>query len=168
MMNTTPVRSPARIKAKQVGGVPHAHLIALVPFSIPDSAQQVIAGGTGLLLGTLFTDDGTVTYNQVPLPKMHGVRLIVSVEVTDYSDDDADTMVSLTLRYAGKDGNARGQYTHPIKADGGVVAFEVPTDDVEHERMLPLSIGVALCSFNGDAKRPVLVRGAWLGFPEAV
>ena len=85
-------------------------------------------------------------------------------------DDHAEApSCSISTTYLDSVGRAHKLYSPPLLAAGDLVEFEIPGSRLARNRILSLNVGVVLTSFEPEdagEKRPILLRGAWLSFPE--
>lgn len=159
--------SKPKIRARQIGGVPSVHYNVLQPAYLSSGLQAFVSSKTGLYLGVMVSGDGVISYSPINIPKMKYAAVNVCVEYTDYASDDKETICSLHLRYMDRLAKTRQLDTPILVADGSVFTFTIPVNSVLQDRIVPISLAVGLHSFDdNNEKRPILVRGAWVEFPE--
>lgn len=157
-----------KISARQIGGVPDTYQVQLVPIQTTEGSE-IFVNPQRLHAGVLISDDAFVTFNAVPVPQMRFSSVVVAVEFDELGNaGDPETLCVLHMRYLDRTGRAHEQFTGSLVADGEIFKFVIPAHQVKAGFCLPVAIRVTLMSSTetGD-KRPVLIRAAWLEFPES-
>lgn len=156
-----------KISARQIGGVPDIHQVQLVPIQTTDGAE-IHVNPQQLHVGILVSNDAFITFNAIPVPQMRFASVAVTVEFDELGNaGDPETLCVLHMRYLDRTGRIHEQYTGSLVADGGIFKFFIPAHQIKTGYSLPIAIRVTLMSeTEGGNKRPVLIRAAWLEFPE--
>lgn len=175
-VEVTPAQPEVRppLRACQIGGVPTVHTIVLTPIHLTDGLYPCLNPMTGLYVGTSVRNSGRIGFVSPVVPDMRFRNVRFVVELTDMDDIPEETMCVLHMVYLDMHGKARELYTPPLVACGDKYTFTIPGHHLRKEHVIAVSLKVTLMSElnavdeTGEYRthRPVLIRGAWLEFPE--
>jgi len=163
-----------RLRACQVGGIPAVHVVDLMPIKLSVGVLPCLNEATALYVGTTVQQSGYIAYLSPVIPKLQFKAIRVVVEFTDVDHQPDETLCKFTLRYLDQRGACNAQVTGDLMACGDKFGWWVPAHHIKQEMVFPLTIMVELRSpfEHVDATgalrshRPILIRGAWLEFPE--
>jgi hypothetical protein len=166
-MDTNPVKAPKTRQRRRARPAERPYLVVLAAVTLPECASWLTQPVTGITVGVLFREDGTMGCHGVVVPDFAWKTVAVKVEFTSIDESDDDPSASITALYVAADATTHKLYTAPLSARGEVVQFQIPSEHLAKGSILSIAIGTTLTSFNEDgSKRPVLIRGAWLEFAE--
>jgi hypothetical protein len=163
-----PQRKP-KIHSRQVGGIPSAYVVPLFPATMTAGAGLLEQKLTGLHVGILCHDDAQIAYHGVLVPDFQFMQAIVRVEFTHIDDIPDNATCSITLTHLDRNGKPHRQVTDILMACGEIASFYVPGIMLDRGTIFAAALAFVPMSFDTadpPKKRPILVRGAWVEFPE--
>jgi len=163
---------PCRVRAKQLGDIPHYPVENLYPCYMTEGIEWKLAPAHLLSAGILVTLDGTISYAPAMVARMKIDTFRVWVQCDTYGES---TEFQLRLRYFSKDEKAYEQYSAIIDGYADRFMFEIPIEHIDQKGWFACAVSVELktpmtgvdlqAALNRgmqEPQEPVLVRGCWL------